>query len=582
MAAPSLATPIATAAPERLPWTEGSWHGVLHRRLDGQFRLAWVDTEAGEVRAATDLAAPPTPDNVWTSFLQAMGSPLEGQAGRPYTATWPEITVLQLLQERARPLGVTFQSPDPCSETGTLSYEAAGDAEAVSRFTETAVRLDRGAGTHPFSDEDMRVVGLAAAPVRLRAGRSAYGDAELAVLAGDGEEPLASYRMVPSREVPPLLLTEFQRHGWQLHRGEYRKDWPDEWEEPTVHYVRVPLAETAEPLETPEGLEQLRLLTRAMQLVEILPRHAELREHPVSLADGSEVRVTWRSWAVRRQEEADARAAQLLESELRALEDPVEQATRMALAAAGVEDPGRRSALLDRALLTDPRCVEARIQAAVDQGELDERIRLLKEAVTTGTGRRRLLALRHLVVELWNSGRRAEALDVCQEAVCQDPQDESGLAPLLSQMLLAERRFEESEALLRRTPDRSTWWHFDRALLEFLRHGDSAEARDHLYQATLVNPHVLRRLGEHGIGEPPASPAPASPKEAEHYVYYARPNWGSWRSPAVTWARSVPDRRAPVRPERPKPHQACWCGGRFKYKECHMAADDRLAKLRAK
>lgn len=139
---------------------------------------------------------------------------------------------------------------------------------------------------------------------------------------------------------------------------------------------------------------------------------------------------------------------------------------------------------------------------------------------------------------LWLLGESAEALDHYREILRLAPSDEQGTRYVLASRLAGLGHHEELGELLDRYDEESAEWLYTRALLAFVRRGDSPEANDALRAAIEQNPHVPPLL----VGDallPEAAPEVISPGSEAEAAAYAAAFLSGWRNThgAVTWLR---------------------------------------------
>ncbi len=154
---------------------------------------------------------------------------------------------------------------------------------------------------------------------------------------------------------------------------------------------------------------------------------------------------------------------------------------------------------------------------------------------------------------LWELGEQEEAVEHYQEMLHLNPNDNQGIRYVLLACLLELGRLDEAEKLLAQYQDEETAaWLFTRALLVFLRQGDSPEARGALGEALASNQHVAPYLlGQRRM--PPDYPSHieiGTRSEAMEYVALYQAAWA--RSPsALNWlAAQVRGRHAPAAQSR--------------------------------
>lgn len=92
-------------------------------------------------------------------------------------------------------------------------------------------------------------------------------------------------------------------------------------------------------------------------------------------------------------------------------------------------------------------------------------------------------------------GRTDEAIAHFQDMLRLNPDDNQGVRDILIGLLLESKRTDEAEALLKQYKSEGmAVWNYSRALLTFMKKGNTAMARKHLARAVKDNPHVVRYL----------------------------------------------------------------------------------------
>lgn len=107
---------------------------------------------------------------------------------------------------------------------------------------------------------------------------------------------------------------------------------------------------------------------------------------------------------------------------------------------------------------------------------------------------------------LYEMERTEEAITHYQEMLRLNPNDNQGVRENLLACLLETKQTDEAEALLKQYKESGmAVWNYSRALLTFMKKGDSATARKHLANAIKANPFVPEYLLDD-------EPAPMSPQ----------------------------------------------------------------------
>lgn len=100
-----------------------------------------------------------------------------------------------------------------------------------------------------------------------------------------------------------------------------------------------------------------------------------------------------------------------------------------------------------------------------------------------------------LADSLWLLGEREAALEHYRDMLRLNPNDNQGIRYKLLGCLMESSGIDAADELLRQYEgDGTAVWLYSRALIAFIRQGDSSEAREHLKEAMKQNPHVLPTL----------------------------------------------------------------------------------------
>jgi tetratricopeptide (TPR) repeat protein len=150
---------------------------------------------------------------------------------------------------------------------------------------------------------------------------------------------------------------------------------------------------------------------------------------------------------------------------------------------------------------------------------------------------------------LWEMGERQAAVEHYQELLRLNPNDNQGIRYVLLSCLLQLGRTDEAEKHLARYEDEGTAaWLFSKAMLRFLRQGNSPEARQALREAQEANRHVAPYLlGQRQIPRDyPTSVEMGSRSEAVEYVALCQVVWANTPG-ALDWlAAQVRSRPTPA------------------------------------
>ena len=239
---------------------------------------------------------------------------------------------------------------------------------------------------------------------------------------------------------------------------------------------------------------------------------------------------------------------------------PLEQAQGMVYSA--LETTGkRRLELAKEALKVSADCADAYVLLAEGKADSpEEALKLYEEGVRAGeralgkkafeedAGQfwglietrpymRAKAGLAQCVLEL---GRREEAIEHFRELLRLNPNDNQGIRYLLAMALLEMRRIDELEDLLGKYDEPTADWLFTKALVAFLKQGDSTEARKLLREALKHNPHVAPYLlGEKKL--PPLVPEEVGFGDTSEAIAYAADFGNDWHTAhgAIEWLRTV-------------------------------------------
>ncbi len=231
-------------------------------------------------------------------------------------------------------------------------------------------------------------------------------------------------------------------------------------------------------------------------------------------------------------------AAGLYEQRLASLQDdPEEMAQELAFEAYEAENGEDALELAEKALATDPDCVDAlTIKAFLVSEDAGDLIDALEHAATCGENRLGeeffsefmgdfwpmvearpyMRTIKQLAEVLWGVGRRFDAVDNYINLLDLDPEDHMGNSSLLLSCYLAMGEVQRAWDLLEEYDDESAVFQYG-WLLVYLMTGDEDAADDALEVAMNVNPHVvpyLLGMGEELDGNPPTVRV-GSPEEAQ-------------------------------------------------------------------
>jgi tetratricopeptide (TPR) repeat protein len=239
--------------------------------------------------------------------------------------------------------------------------------------------------------------------------------------------------------------------------------------------------------------------------------------------------------------------------------------------------PQEQADLARQALSVSPDCADAYVILANQTVSRDQAQQLLEEGVAAGQRaiglkafetsmgrfwldqrtRPYMRARLGLAQCLWESGKRAQAVEHYTELLRLNPNDNQGVRYLLLVGLVDLDRDDDAQQLLQRYEhDGSAEWAYTTALLSFRRVGDSAGSRSLLMAASVINQYVPDFLvGNKSM--PPVPPSYVSPGGEDEAISYAAQFLRTWRSSAgaIPWLRKT--LKVPL-PQPPKPRKPSW------------------------
>jgi hypothetical protein len=239
---------------------------------------------------------------------------------------------------------------------------------------------------------------------------------------------------------------------------------------------------------------------------------------------------------------------------------PLDEAQQIMYSAFDERSPAKRAALARKALGRSPDCADAYVLLAEQADSAKEALHLYEQAVAAGERalgprafredvghfwglletRPYMRAREGLAVALWSAGRREEAAAHARDMLRLNPNDNQGVRYTLAAWLLDLGRDDELARLLDQYDEGTAAWAYNRALLAFRRHGDSAEAGARLAEARKANPHVPDYL----VGRTPL-PSEQPPYyglgDDNEAVIYVGGALSAWRSTpgALAWLRAA-------------------------------------------
>jgi len=240
---------------------------------------------------------------------------------------------------------------------------------------------------------------------------------------------------------------------------------------------------------------------------------------------------------------------------------PLEAAEDLIYEAWEASSARRRVSLAKKALELSPDCADAYlILAGATAKTLDDVIGLCRKGVEAGERalgksyfeeevgyfwglietRPYMRARAGLAAALWLAKSYDEAVGHYWDMLRLNPDDNQGIRDRLMSHLLELGRADEAERLFGQYEDEcSATWEYSRALLDFLKEGDSKTARKSLKDAIEANAHVPGYLLD-PMKMPPGMPGLYSlgdENEAQLYVIYHSKAWQ--KAPgALDWLRA--------------------------------------------
>jgi len=243
---------------------------------------------------------------------------------------------------------------------------------------------------------------------------------------------------------------------------------------------------------------------------------------------------------------------------------PAEQAQQLIYEA--LETVGKkRLELAEQALRISADCADAYVLLAEEKaGSTEEALELYEAGVNAGERalgkeifekeaghfwgmvetRPYMRARLGLAQCLWALGRWGEAVSHFRELLRLNPNDNQGVRYLLAMTLLEMGKIDALEELLGQYDEPTAVWLFTKALVAYVKQGDSAEARKLLKEALNYNPHVVPYLlGEKRLPrELPERVGFGDKDEAVAYAAEFGPGWHQTKG-AIDWLASVTGRR---------------------------------------
>lgn len=141
---------------------------------------------------------------------------------------------------------------------------------------------------------------------------------------------------------------------------------------------------------------------------------------------------------------------------------------------------------------------------------------------------------------LWTMGRRSEAISHYRELLRLNPNDNQGIRYSLASALLETGKISALQELLDQYNEPTADWLFTRALVAYIRGGNSDDTRNSLRTALDGNPHVSAfLLGEKRLPKKlPDYTGFGDEDEAASYAAEFGPGWRQTKG-AIDWLASV-------------------------------------------
>ncbi|MCB9756945.1 MAG: hypothetical protein H6753_00800 [Candidatus Omnitrophica bacterium] len=180
-------------------------------------------------------------------------------------------------------------------------------------------------------------------------------------------------------------------------------------------------------------------------------------------------------------------------------------------------DSDERVGLAQKALNLDPNCTDAYVVLGDSAEYLDEAATYFLQGVRVGKealgqkffienagqfwalleSRPYMRALAGLQEILWELGKHAEAIEVCRDMLCLNENDNQGMRYVLAGYLAKRSKFAELEQFMEDGPyanDCSAPWCYTRALVWFIKEGDSLQSREMMARAFKTNKFIPNYL----------------------------------------------------------------------------------------
>ena len=238
---------------------------------------------------------------------------------------------------------------------------------------------------------------------------------------------------------------------------------------------------------------------------------------------------------------------------------PLEQAQSLIFEA--LETVGKkRLELAEQALKISPDCADAYVLLAEEKAQSIEEAASLYEAGVKAAERalgkkvfeeaghfwgmvetRPYMRARAALAQcLWSLGKHEEAIGHYRELLRLNPSDNQGIRYLLAASLLELGKIDALQELLRQYDEPTAAWLYTKALVTYVKQGDSVEARQRLKEAMDYNPYVVSYLlGEKRL--PKQLPQRVGFGDKDEAIVYAAEFGLGWHDTkgAVDWLASV-------------------------------------------
>lgn len=237
-----------------------------------------------------------------------------------------------------------------------------------------------------------------------------------------------------------------------------------------------------------------------------------------------------------------------------------EQAAALLEEAMDIRNPIQRSVLLERVVDLDPGDIDAWVELADIEPDLEEAKGMLQTAIRHGckqlqnelkADRGMFWTLPHtrpfmrakfdLARVHRDQGNLEDATIILEELLDLNEMDNQAARWQLMDFYLRQDQIDDAEKLIARFPDDTLpFLAFTAVLVAFRKKGDSDNVRQQLKELAQRNPHIIPRLLDHQLIDYDVHPsfAPGSEEEADLYCQQMLTGWRSAPG-AISWLRSA-------------------------------------------